>query len=100
MNFHINKELSELFTLFLCAMTAVTARIIKASEPPSKAVIMGEILIGLAFCFILAPAIKEHFGLSDKQIYAITWAGAYFSGLVLQGIENILKIYLEKITPK
>lgn len=100
MNFSLSKELSELFTLFLCAMTAVTARIIKASEPPSKPVIIGEILIGLAFCFILAPAIKEHFGLSDKQIYAITWSGAYFSGLVLQGIENIIRGYLDKIAPK
>jgi hypothetical protein len=100
MNIQVSKELSEYFTLFLCAMTAVAARIIKASEPPSKAVIFGEILIGLAFCFILAPAIKEYFSLSDREIYAITWAGAYFSGIVLQGIENIIKGYLSKITPK
>lgn len=94
------QEIKDLFVLFLCAMTAVCTRIVKAVDRPSKMFIFGEVLIGLAFCFFLAPAVKEHWSLSIQATCAITWVGSYFSGLVLKGLEEIIKGYFVKFTPK
>jgi hypothetical protein len=92
-----NEQLNEYLAYFLSGMTAVMSRLIRATERPSKSVILGEVLIGLAFCFILAPAVQEKFGLSTKAVCAITWAGSYFSGLILKGIENIIKSHLDSL---
>ncbi len=92
-----NDQLNEYIAYFFSGMTAVMARIIRATERPSKSVVMGEVLIGLAFCFILAPAAQEHYGLSTKAVCAMTWAGSYFSGIILKGVENVIKSYLEAI---
>ena len=95
-----NNHVSDWIVLLLSSMSAVIVRLIKAAEKPSKSVVIGELILGLVFCFILAPAVQEYFALSLKAVCAITWAGAYFSGLVLKGMENIIKGYIDKITPK
>ena len=98
-----DEQLNEYLSYFLSGMTAVMARLIRASERPSKSVIIGEVLIGLAFCFIFAPAIQEHYGLSTKAVCVMTWAGSYFSGLILKGVETAIKSHLDgmkKAKPK
>ena len=94
------QEVKDLFVLFVCAMTAVVTRIVKATHKPSKMFIFGEILIGLAFCFFLAPAVQEQWNLSIQATCAITWVGASFSGLVLKCLEDLIKAYFTKFTPK
>jgi hypothetical protein len=94
------QELKDLFVLFVCAMTAVVTRIIKSTNKPSKMFIFGEILIGLAFCFFLAPAVQLQWNLSIQATCAITWVGAYFSGLVLKCLEDLIKAYFTSVTPK
>jgi FtsH-binding integral membrane protein len=94
------QELKDVFVLFACAMTAVVTRIIKSTNKPSKMFIFGEILIGLAFCFFLAPAVQLQWSLSIQATCAITWVGAYFSGLVLKCLEDLIKAYFTSFTPK
>jgi len=95
-----SQEINDLLAIFFSGMTAVAIRLVRAIEKPSRPVIIGEVLVGLAFCFIIAPAAQERYSLSIKAVCAMTWAGAYFSGLLLQGAERILKGYVEKFTPK
>ena len=95
-----NESLNDTLAIFASAMTAVATRLVRATAKPSKTVITGEILIGLAFCFFLAPAVQEYYGLSVKAICAMTWAGSYFSGLLLAASEKILLGYVKKFTPK
>lgn len=98
-----SQEINELMALFASAMIAVATKLIKASKKPSLLVIIGEVLIGLAFCFILAPAMQEYFGLSIRVVCAMTWVGAYFSGILLTGAESVIRDYFSKIafkTPK
>ena len=86
-----NEQINEYLAYFVSGMAAVVSRLVRATERPSRSVIMGEVLIGLAFCFILAPALQEYYGLSTKAVCAITWAGSYFSGVILQGVEAVIK---------
>jgi len=92
-------DLDEKMAVFASAMAAVTLKLVKATTRPSVAVIIAEVLLGLAFCFILAPAVQEHYNLSLKAVCAFTWIGALFSGILLQGAEVYIKAWLEKVTP-
>jgi len=92
-------DLDEKIAVFASAMAAVTLKLVRATTRPSVAVIAAEVLIGLAFCFILAPAVQEHWNLSLKVVCAFTWIGALFSGILLQGAEVYIKAWLEKVTP-
>jgi hypothetical protein len=96
----LNQELNELIAIFSSGMIAVAVRLFKATEKPSVIFVIGELLIGLSFCFVLAPAVQEHFALSTKSICAITWAGCFFSGMVLKQLEALIKAYFQKLTPK
>ena len=92
-------EFDDKMAIFASAMSAVALKLVRATARPSIPVVVGEVLLGLTFCFIIAPAVQEYYHLSLKLICALTWIGALFSGILLQGAENVIKAWIEKVTP-
>ena len=92
-------EYDEKMAIFASAMSAIALKLIRATSRPSFPVVVGEILLGLTFCFIIAPAVQEYYNLSLKIICALTWIGALFSGILLQGAESVIKAWIGKVTP-
>lgn len=92
-------DFDEKMAIFVSAMSAVALKLVRTASRPSVPVVVGEVLVGLAFCFIIAPAVQEYYNLSLKVICAFTWIGALFSSVLLQGAENTIKAWLTKITP-
>ena len=88
-----DQQINELLAVFASAMIAVSARLMSAVERPSKAIAVSEILVGLGFCFFLAPALQEHYKLSVKETCGIVWVSSYFSGLILKAGEDAIKSY-------
>ncbi len=92
-----DQQINELLALFLAGFSAMIAKLIKAGTNPSWQVVLVEVSIGCFFCFILAPAAKVHWGLGIEMTCFLAWVGSYFSGIILQGAESIIKTWFAQV---
>jgi hypothetical protein len=86
-----DQNINDALLIFASAMLAIAIKVLRATERPSKTVFFGEVLIGVSFCWVIAPALQEYYGLSTKVTCALAWVSSYFSGLILKAAEEVLK---------
>lgn len=89
--------INELLSLFCASMAAVISKLLKAAVRPSLTVIIAEVIVGCSFCFIIAPALAEWYGLSIKVACLFAWIGSYFSSLLIKSGEDIIQAWVSDI---
>lgn len=88
----------EWILLTAAALSGSIIKILRGKDALRPRYIAVEILIGLAVCVFVIPALSEYFQWTVRAACLATFGSAYTSHLVLRAIEGMVPIAIDIIT--
>jgi hypothetical protein len=79
------------------ALSGSLIKILRGKDTLRPRYVAVEILIGLAVCVFVIPALSEYFHWTVRAACLATFASAYTSHLVLRAIEGLVPLAIEVI---
>jgi len=95
----MDKQFDAIEWLFLtgAALSGSIIKILRGKDSLRPRYVALEILIGLAFCVFVIPALSEYFLWTVRAACLATFAAAYTSHLILRAIESLVPTAIDLI---